>query len=121
MQSYVLTRIRHRITSITSITSNNIQSHAIICNHARTRIRHRPRVEADEIESFVNAPDEGGNPTHSDSHQTPSGRRRELGRYSGDDREIFGRWPEDSGEMAGRCTFEGGPSSFRPGDGVGYA
>jgi len=56
-------------------------THAIKFNHMQacvlTRIRHRPRVEADEIESLINAPDEGGKQTYSDAirgHREPDHR-----------------------------------------------
>jgi len=81
-----------------------MQSHAITCNQILTQIRHPFLVEAEELQSVVNAPDDEGGisstqtqaarQTQSDSHQTSSDRRRELGRELG--REIIRRQSGDA-------------------------
>ena len=99
---------------------NHMQSDAITCNQMLTQIRHPFLVEAEELQSVVNAPDdEGGNQTHSDTiRQPPDILRLPPSAWPGDGREMVGRWSGDGRE---RCTFQGVPSSFRPADGVGYA
>jgi hypothetical protein len=89
---------------------------AITCNQRLTQIWHPFLVEAEELQSVVNAPDdEGGNQQHSDTIRQPPDALRPPSRARSRAR------PGDNQETVRRCTFQGVPSRFRPADGVGYA
>ena len=117
MQYTHMQSARNRVHS--AYTQHALSMHSA-CNQILTQIRHPSLVEAEELQSVVNTPDdEGGNQTHSDTiRQPPDILRLPPSAWPGDGREMVGRWSGDGRE---RCTFQGVPSSFRPADGVGSA
>ena len=83
MQYTHMQSARNRVHS--AYTQHALSMHSA-CNQILTQIRHPSLVEAEELQSVVNAPDdEGGNQTHSDTIRQPpdilrlpSGENREM-------------------------------------------